>query len=263
MKSASELHADIQKVAEKVVERSGLLPSIKSTLDSAYSGGDPKTLRAGEDAAGTDTKRILSAYSVFLPKASEDVVERPISGDTSVDGALRSLPAGSRSTGGAFLLPCFVRPETVATAIISGSANQVRGIRVFWPIGCTITKVMIEVVGATASALAAVGIYSSDGGTKWLDSGAIDCGSNGIKSVTLGTPVDVPMGFCCFVATCNDTTTTFRSAVMVSTVTNLENEGTVQRFNAANASAAGVLPSSLGTLTGASFSNLPFSKMQG
>lgn len=247
-------------MAEKVVERSGLRTPFKSSLDSAYAGGDPKTLRPGEAAAGTDAHKVLAVHCLRVPVASADVLEVPVSNEEMVVGSSVSLSAGLRGTGAYFLLPNLSWPEATALYGSGVTTNSVIAERVYIPVGIKVATIHIEVTTGAASALASVGLYSGDGALL-VNSGTFDCATTGAKSNTLGAAVDVDFGWYWYAVVLTDNTIRLRAS-STGTVTAIANAGTVQRGNGANAATAGVLPATLGTVTGQTFTIMALSKFQ-
>lgn len=93
------------------------------------------------------------------------------------------------------------------------------------------------------------GIYSADGNTKHIDSGAVAGDSTGIKSVTLGAAVTLNPGYYWQALTADSTA--IGSATGYDAVgQTIINAGTAHYGFAANAGAAGVLPATLGAITG-------------
>lgn len=261
--SATELHDQIEEIINKRIGKMGLSLAFKAVLDSAYAGGDVTTLDAGETTASPETIRVLSVFSDCIPTPGEDLIKLPLPGGGHlVLGASRALPAGKRGDGAYLCLPQ-PHPETAPTDTAWSSANLIRGIRIPIKSSFTAVNIVFEVsANATAGCLAAAGLYSSDGATKILDSGPLDCSTNAVKT---GTSLVgwFPRGWYWLVFTCNDTTTQFRTIIDSNTsLTNLINSGTVQRATFGTSSGA-VLPASLPSSAGASFATFPFIKLQG
>lgn len=114
-----------------------------------------------------------------------------------------------------------------------------------------ITKLAIEVTTLSAGNFAGVAVYSADGGTLLLESGAIDTTTTGAKTATLGTPVVLLPGNYILAWTATSTVPRFRtmSDDAVSAFANMINSVTVRNATAANASASAVFPATTGTLT--------------
>lgn len=231
----------------------------KATIDSGYAsaGGPPKVVEAG--ATGSYEHSVVSSYFWGFPTASEGTVKQPIGDSDVLMGKIYDIPTGVIYNVGAYKLLPKEYPEA-NTTVVNTTTTAVRGNKFEFAVPLLVAKVSFEVVSATASALAAIGIYSSDRSHLLIDTGAIDCSSNGVKEITLGSPVYLPPGFYWVMFTLNDTSTTLRAVAMASNM-NVLNQGTVQRGLAANGATAAVLPSTLGTVSSASF-NAPIVKLQ-
>lgn len=114
-----------------------------------------------------------------------------------------------------------------------------------------VTKLAVEVVTLAASQTVGVAIYSADGGTLLLESGALDSSTAGVKTVTLGAPVRLVPGTYIFAYTGTSSTNTLRGINMTANSQNLINGVTVRNGTAANASASSIFPSTTGVITGA------------
>lgn len=149
--------------------------------------------------------------------------------------------------------------STAITSLVSGSANQVRAWQCVLPYSVTINKVSIEVQVNSAAQTCNVGIYSADRTTKLVDSGTFDmavgAGAPGTtRTNTLGAPVTVSgpiwVGF-----SCSDTTAAIGAAgaALGANVGQLFGNigGGPIMGSAANATSAGVMPASLGTISAA------------
>lgn len=147
--------------------------------------------------------------------------------------------------------------STAITSLVSGSANQVRAWQCVLPYSVTINKVSIEVQVNSAAQTCNVGIYSADRATKLVDSGTFDMSSGAgaagtTRTNTLGAPVTVSgpiwVGF-----SCSDTTAAIGAAGGIlganvgAVFANIA--GGPIMGSAANATSAGVMPASLGTIT--------------
>jgi hypothetical protein len=141
-------------------------------------------------------------------------------------------------------------PATSVNALVA-SANDVRVLKVFIPTTLSITKISAEVTTLSAATHFAIGLYSTDGNTKVLDSGAQSSAATGIVTATIGA-TQVPAGFYYFAFTLDSTVPILEGVtveVNSATVGLLNAGGVVQMGKAANASAAGVLPATLGALS--------------
>lgn len=144
-----------------------------------------------------------------------------------------------------------------ANNALVNSANQVRAFQFVLPYTVTVGRVTWG-VAANAGDTVSFGIYSADGATKLVDSGAtVSAGTNAVQSVTIGA-VTLPPGIYYFAWTQSNTTTTFNTFAQFNTMTALINNNSQKRMlTAGNAATAGAFPSSLGTLTTAVSAVMP------
>src|SRR6185436_8083171 len=110
-----------------------------------YTSGDPTVLLPGEAAASADTKRSVFSIGWTLPRASDEIVVTPLGNDMAIDGVIKTLGSGSRSTGAYHLLPGFSVPESTGTYVNSG-ANIVKVQRLCLPGPLLVATVHVEVV---------------------------------------------------------------------------------------------------------------------
>ena len=249
----------VEKITQAERNRNLNDQASKASIDPSYAGGPPAIVEAG--ATGAYLHSIVRPYFWAFPTASEDVVKQPIGDADVLLGNPFDIPSGVIYNSGAYKLLPKDYPES-DTTVNSASATNVRGMRILIPAPLLVAKIDFEVVAATAGAIAAIGIYSSDRGHLLIDTGAVSVATNGIKEVTLGTPYLLQPGWYWYMFTITDSAVTLRAIAMASNVNNLLNQGTVQRGQAANAASAGVLPATLGAITGQNF-NMPFCKLQG
>ena len=141
-------------------------------------------------------------------------------------------------------------------------SNTLNVVRVYVPHRITITKVGIRLSTAFTGGKYAVAIYSSDGNTKHIDTGAQSTTSAGTQVITLGASVTLSPGFYWYAFTVDNTTAGFRAAAHDGSDLAL-NADTTQTGTAANASSVGVMPSTLGTITGSDTQAIPVTKFQG
>lgn len=140
---------------------------------------------------------------------------------------------------------------TISTAGPSALANNVHVFLFVVAYTITINKIVYNVATLSASDKWAFGIYSSDGNTKLIDSGVISpTATNTALSITLGTPVTLPPGEYYFAQTASGTTalSSFQQT-NTAAVPPMVNKNRNRIGLAANASAAGVLPSTLGAIS--------------
>lgn len=154
------------------------------------------------------------------------------------------------SSIGSFLLV----PNNFCSKTASGqqsfvlSDNVVRCFPIFLSTKIVVAKVAFEVVTLSVGSLAAIGIYSADGNTLLINSGAVSTTTAGVKTVTLGSPVTLAPGKYIYAVTANNTTPTSYAA-LTGSFNVLLNAFTTTAGTAANASASGVLPSTTGVIT--------------
>lgn len=186
---------------------------------------------------------------------------------------------GAAGTVSAMLLPCgsgqailtgavatLYLPHTHsadATSVAVGAVNQIRVIRVVIPVGMWVNSIAVDVRTLEAGKLIGVGIYSLDGNTKLIDSGALSMASTGVKSTTLGTTFYLPPGEYLLAITSDET-----GVGKVTTCANQSGGGyialsTSYYCTAANSGAAGVLPATLGALSGLNSADMPLIRLAG
>lgn len=129
-----------------------------------------------------------------------------------------------------------------------GANNQVQFFRFTVTRKITVVSIHFYVSGTNAGSLCAVGIYNSAGTTKLIDSGAISSASSGLKSVTLGASVTLTPGDYIMAWTLTSKSANLLVAPVLNPI-NILNGSVIVLGAAGNASAAGVLPTTLGTLT--------------
>lgn len=172
-------------------------------------------------------------------------------------------PHGTFSGAAAFfMLPDFLRESANYSM---ATANLVRAMRFFLPFRLTVAKMAFNVMITEAATFAGAGVYTPDGNTRLLSTGAVDVSTLGVKSVTLGTPVTLNVGFYWSAFTCSGITAGFTSLSLVTAAgMDVVNGNTIaQGGDAANAGNAGVLPATLGVVTAQSNCRVPICKLQG
>ena len=139
----------------------------------------------------------------------------------------------------------------VSTGVLepAGVANQVLVYQFVLPFRATIREVITEVTTLVAASLYSCGIYTPDGNTLLINSGTFNGATTGIKSNVIAA-VTLDPDVYLFAQTANTTTTLVTRSLNLSLPCILLTGGAVVRCaTAANASAAGVLPATLGALT--------------
>jgi hypothetical protein len=158
--------------------------------------------------------------------------------------------AGYAGFLGAGLPTTAVYGQSITPATVGTTANQLNVIEFYLQTAFTIRTVSCYVDTAVASSTANFGIYSSLG-AKLVDSGAMSTATTGTVTVTLGTAVVLAPGVYYFAQSATSTSVqvagiAFESAALVGM---LNSRGSVKVGQAANATSAGVMPSTLGTIS--------------
>ena len=169
------------------------------------------------------------------------------------DSGIAPYAVGTGGEGFLFL-PSITQPTSSgANTPFSGTASQVRAIQFTLPYKITINKISTY-VNTSSTGSFNLGIYSADGSSKLLDTGAITC-NGGNQTFTLGTSLVLQPGayFFAFAAT----GTTCAAAGIGGPLNSgfeliMNNNATITRFGTAGSLMSGSLPSSL-TVTAASF----------
>ena len=239
------------------------------------------TIKGRASGAGTGDPTDLSAAQVktILGLAGSDISNTPAGGiaATDVQAAINELDTekltqaqadalyeplggggGGAGTRSYVLLPAEY-PSATSTAGI-GSANQVRVFRFYLAADLTVNRIAFR-FGAQSGNNCAVGVYSDDGNTKLIDSGAIAIVANTLSDIALGAPVALTAGHYWLAYTMDNTTPTIHVVTLATAIRTVLNATTVQTGTAANASASAVLPATLGAITSADVS-VPVVKLQ-
>jgi len=132
----------------------------------------------------------------------------------------------------------------------TGGTNTVYVIRFTLSRKLTVTTVHMSVGTGSVGNNLSFGIYSNDGNTKLVDSGAISTTSTGIKSVTLGSPVTLDAGVYLFAYATQNTTMRYAGfTALNSTAMDIANATVTVFATAANSASSGAIPSTTGALT--------------
>lgn len=140
---------------------------------------------------------------------------------------------------------------------VVANGQEVRAILFICPVTITITKISINVAAAGAGgSTVTVGYYSADRATKLIDSGTFNGASATIQTLTISSVTLFAGQAYWFVqsASTQTTLTVVQAYTPNSNLITLLNGQTAKKYGlAANAASAGVLPSSLGAITGLIF----------
>jgi hypothetical protein len=144
-------------------------------------------------------------------------------------------------------------PQAIQAAVMVASANQVRAHRMVVLRRTTIKRIIFEITTLSAGGNCSIGIYSADGNTLLVHTGAVDTGTTGNKNIDVADATLDP-GVYWLAWTADNTTVQCRQITGSTVLVNIMNAVAVRVGTAANASSGGVLPSTLGTITAAVFS---------
>ena len=143
---------------------------------------------------------------------------------------------------------------------VMGAANEVQVFKFLMPLPLIITRITAYIGIASAGGLFGVGVYSS-AGAKLIASGAQSTTSTGAIEATV-TATTIGPGWYWLAVTMDNTTSAFRSANNDATADAVLNQSFTQKGTAANASVAGVLPTTLGAITGSTAIATAYVKLQ-
>lgn len=183
---------------------------------------------------------------------------------TNASGTLSWATAGSTSinaSGFGMSLPAMggIPVVTDSSSSVGASANVVYVALIQVPFAYTVDRASLGGVANGSGNSVGFGIYTSDGNTKVCDTGAISTTAwSGAATYTISSCTFGP-GLYYFAWTADNTTPTMRKAAAFTNYFSPQNTGSGTRLGtAANASSAGVLPSTLGALTDDNTLTIPF-----
>lgn len=149
----------------------------------------------------------------------------------------------TQTGAGAWYIPALT--DQVSTSAFS-SANQVRWWRFYLPLRLSISSLTIEVTTLQAGSSVGFGIYNDQGTVQYATATASSA-STGIKRVAV-TPVLLESGF--YILAWTNTGAVAQGRTSGGSLLSIIVDTNPQLGTAANASAAGVLPATLGALSG-------------
>lgn len=209
-------------------------------------------------------RELLTEYTNLLSDM-RDVRSRLAQLERLTAGIPSDFVDATASGSAAYCLPLAAYGGNTGNAVVA-SANQVRVLRLVMPITLTVTSIHFECVTAAAGSSSSVGIYNNDGTSLLIDSGAISTATTGIKSATLAAAKTLTrniMYYVAFTTTSLSVVLRGRDLVVSNVIASLVNgDGSLHLGTAANSATAGVLPSSLGTITAVAVNMAEF-KLQG
>lgn len=146
------------------------------------------------------------------------------------------------------LFPSIAAPVAAGSVIqVAFTINELNAMQINLPfqLKAEVIQVYVDVAGTNFGC----GVYSADGGTLLLETGAIDVTSTGLKKVTLGTPVLLDAGIYWYAWTADNTATRIRGISLGGQIASLFSDTNEQMGYRAAGGSEGTLPSSLGSLT--------------
>jgi hypothetical protein len=193
----------------------------------------------------------ISALTSYSPPLQSDVlpivdVSNTITKKITYANLMPTITKFLAPNGGLF-------PESHTSDTVT--ANRVYAAKCFLPGVMTVNSIGIQITtGGSAGAKANLGVYTPDGNTKLIDSGAIDVASSGFKSASVAGYVLLP-GVYWIVYSFTDTGVHANGPINLGYL----GGGDTSMFGyATNTTSANVLPSTLGTInsTGNNGSNI-------
>ncbi len=170
-----------------------------------------------------------------------------------MSGRLPRLPgvvASVDTAGEGYFIGVTINVGSTDGGLIVSGVNQTWARQFVLPFRAKVSNIITEVTTAGASGKKyGVGLYDKDKNLLFKTA-ALDANSQTVQSDTLATSVTLEPGVYWLASTCDDAATGFR---VLTTETDQSfgpvNENTVRGGTAANASSAGVLPATLGTIS--------------
>lgn len=241
-----------------------LVNSAVTTLSSLVSVGTITTgtwsaTAIAVDKGGTNTTSYTKG-DILVASAATTLTKRSVGSDGQILVADSTEATGVKwATGGGMsaLTDDYLTTEKditptggTFTTSASGGTNTVYVIRFTVTRKMTISTVHMSLGTGSVGNNLSFGIYSNDGNTKLVDSGAISTTSTGIKSVTLGSPVTIDAGVYLFAYATQNTTMRYAGFTgLNSTAMDIANADVTVFATAANSASSGSLPSTTGALT--------------
>lgn len=208
---------------------------------------------AGAAAACSDLSNAAASCSTDATNASNV-------SSGSLPAAQNTVLVGTSDQG--YFIPSSTMPTTQLAGTVITANNQVRALQVVLPFKMTVAKITVAVTALAAASTCDMGFYSADGTTKIVNAGGFSGAAVAIVTTTI-TPVTLNPGPYYFAWTCSDSTVGFRALAFSTEMGNILNNQTVKKSGtAANAASGGVLPSSLGAITGVAAISQPFAAFE-
>lgn len=148
-----------------------------------------------------------------------------------------------------WLLPYLaVYAEASSADVTAAVPDRVYVMRVFMPYNMLVSRIATRIDTVGVGKFWGTGLYSEDGNTLVIDSGPLSASTTGIKSATF-SPVFLEAGMYWYAWTCDSSTPAVPGAAITLNTAVITEDGTEQFGFVANASAAGQLPSTMGSFT--------------
>ena len=206
-----------------------------------------KNIGSGMLTINITTANCDGATVIFVPPGGNLLLLSNGTNYEAVNHEALNLASSSLVTGG---MGKWTYVRDVVNAVITGVANQTRVSTFYLQQAALVNKIAIQIQTLSAGAFAGAGLYSPDGNVKLVETGAIDCSTTGLKTVTLGTTYLFLPGEYQYAYTCSDIVAqaVLLGGINAATISNIGTPRVVVDGTAANASVGGVLPATLGAL---------------
>lgn len=244
----------VQTYAPTDVAASGVNIVLPGTSATGFlKGTDSSNVNALEFRSIADTKTDLAVPNIIDEDdmVSNSAVHVPT--QQSVKAYVDASAGGGTTYSGDGVFLALPSLELMAGTggVICNVANDVKVRKFNLPYSITIAEFAGRVTNAVSGKFVGFGIYSSDGNTLHIDTGPISAASLGAIVDTF-TPVTLSVGWYWFAWTADDTTIQMASsAIDANVAAHVWNGNSIVHMGAAaNASTAGQLPATLGTITG-------------
>lgn len=224
-----------------------------STAPARLGVGTNNQVLAADSAQATGLKWVSMSSGMAVTSINGDTTSAQVINDdddilVSSSGGTTTIRRVVAETGAYWLLPN--NPPTTLANFNVGANNRLESYRFYLPMRLTVSRVVFHINTASASSNGAAAIYSSDGQTKLVDTGAVDTSTTGTKDTDIANVTLAP-GFYWLAVTNSTTAVAFQGNQITGSVLanaiGAWNSTTVHWGNAANSSAAGVMPNTMGT----------------
>lgn len=210
-----------------------------------------------------------AANTLTITASTSSITASQISDSTTVGRALLTAATASAQrialgldmpASGYELVPDW--PGIAAATVTPAAANVVYVAHFILRNRITVAQTNVREVAGTSLTFISWGVYDSTGNTRLIDTGPVNAATNSTKNTPLGSPVTLEPGLY-WLAWTTDNATNSVVGLNPTTIFNTIGFGTGSPHigSAANASVAGQLPTTLGTITGAAV-NMPLVRLQ-